>query len=68
MLTTDLHSSQVKTKMTKEQYIKSFRDCVSSDNGDLPDDDFLRKIYDDIAGHAIKMKSTVKSEIQCTYQ
>ncbi|XP_050545726.1 brefeldin A-inhibited guanine nucleotide-exchange protein 2 isoform X2 [Daktulosphaira vitifoliae] len=59
MLTTDLHSPQVKTKMTKEQYIKMNRGSCISDNKDLPEE-YLSKIYDDIAGHEIKMKSTVK--------
>lgn len=56
MLTTDLHSPQVKNKMTKEQYIKLNRGI--SDNKDLPDE-YLSQIYDEIAGHEIKMKSVV---------
>ncbi|XP_050430571.1 brefeldin A-inhibited guanine nucleotide-exchange protein 1 isoform X2 [Adelges cooleyi] len=59
MLTTDLHSPQVKTKMTKEQYIRMNRGSCISDNKDLPEE-YLSKIYDDIAGHEIKMKTTVK--------
>jgi len=66
MLTTDLHSPQVKTKMTKEQYIKMNRGSCISDNKDLPEE-YLSKIYDDIAGHEIKMKSTVKPGKQCMY-
>lgn len=54
MLTTDLHSPQVKNKMTKEQYIKLNRRI--SDNEDLPEE-YLSKIYDQIAGNEIKMKS-----------
>ncbi|XP_015595288.1 brefeldin A-inhibited guanine nucleotide-exchange protein 1 isoform X2 [Cephus cinctus] len=54
MLTTDLHSPQVKNKMTKEQYIKLNRRI--SDNEDLPEE-YLSKIYDEIAGNEIKMKS-----------
>ncbi|XP_066588136.1 brefeldin A-inhibited guanine nucleotide-exchange protein 1 [Prorops nasuta] len=54
MLTTDLHSPQVKSKMTKEQYIKLNRRI--SDNEDLPEE-YLSKIYDEIAGNEIKMKS-----------
>lgn len=54
MLTTDLHSPQVKNKMTKEQYIKLNRRI--SDNEDLPEE-YLSRIYDEIAGNEIKMKS-----------
>uniref|UniRef100_A0A1B6EEA2 SEC7 domain-containing protein n=1 Tax=Clastoptera arizonana TaxID=38151 RepID=A0A1B6EEA2_9HEMI len=57
MLTTDLHSPQVKNKMTKEQYIRLNRGI--SDNQDLPED-YLSQIYDEIAGHEIKMKATSK--------
>ncbi|GLH01180.1 Protein MON2 homolog [Gryllus bimaculatus] len=56
MLTTDLHSPQVKSKMTKEQYIKLNRGI--SDSQDLPEE-YLSNIYDEIAGHEIKMKSTI---------
>ncbi|EAT34779.1 AAEL013012-PA, partial [Aedes aegypti] len=59
MLTTDLHSPQVKHKMTKEQYIKMNRGI--SDNKDLPEE-YLSQIYDEIAGHEIKMKNTVSSK------
>ncbi|XP_055601135.1 brefeldin A-inhibited guanine nucleotide-exchange protein 1 [Uranotaenia lowii] len=59
MLTTDLHSPQVKHKMTKEQYIKMNRGI--SDNKDLPEE-YLSQIYDEIAGHEIKMKNTVASK------
>ncbi|CAH0389951.1 unnamed protein product [Bemisia tabaci] len=57
MLTTDLHSPQVKNKMTKEQYIKLNRGV--SDSQDLPEE-YLSQIYDEIAGHEIKMKATSK--------
>ncbi|XP_024084043.1 brefeldin A-inhibited guanine nucleotide-exchange protein 1 isoform X3 [Cimex lectularius] len=57
MLTTDLHSPQVKHKMTKEQYIKLNRGI--SDSEDLPEE-YLSNIYDEIAGHEIKMKATNK--------
>lgn len=40
--------------MTKEQYIKLNRRI--SDNEDLPES-YLSKIYDEIAGNEIKMKS-----------
>jgi len=53
MLTTDLHNSQVKQKMTREQYIKMNRGI--NDQGDLPDE-FLSAIYDDIAANEIKTK------------
>lgn len=55
MLTTDLHSPQVKNKMTKEQYIRLNRGI--SDNKDLPQE-YLSQIYDEIADHEIKMKNT----------
>ncbi|XP_063238863.1 brefeldin A-inhibited guanine nucleotide-exchange protein 1 isoform X2 [Bacillus rossius redtenbacheri] len=55
MLTTDLHSPQVKSKMTKEQYIRLNRGI--SDSKDLPEE-YLSKIYDEIAGHEIKMRAT----------
>ncbi|XP_067620339.1 LOW QUALITY PROTEIN: brefeldin A-inhibited guanine nucleotide-exchange protein 1 [Eurosta solidaginis] len=56
MLTTDLHSPQVKNKMTKEQYIKMNRG-ISDSKDDLPEE-YLSSIYDEIAGHEIKMKNT----------
>ncbi|XP_041360036.1 brefeldin A-inhibited guanine nucleotide-exchange protein 1-like isoform X2 [Gigantopelta aegis] len=57
MLTTDLHSSQVKReyKMTKEQYIRMNRGI--NDSKDLPED-YLSKIYDQIADSEIKMRAT----------
>ncbi|KAK8729377.1 hypothetical protein OTU49_008796 [Cherax quadricarinatus] len=55
MLTTDLHSVQVKHKMTKEQYIKMNRGI--NDSKDLPEE-YLSSIYDEIAGNEIKMKAT----------
>ncbi|XP_070554844.1 brefeldin A-inhibited guanine nucleotide-exchange protein 1-like isoform X2 [Ptychodera flava] len=55
ILTTDLHSSQVKRKMTKEQYIKMNRGI--NDSKDLPEE-FLSDIYDEIAGNEIRMKQT----------
>uniref|UniRef100_A0A1A9W040 SEC7 domain-containing protein n=1 Tax=Glossina brevipalpis TaxID=37001 RepID=A0A1A9W040_9MUSC len=57
MLTTDLHSPQVKNKMTKEQYIK-LNQGISDSKDDLPVE-YLSAIYDEIAGHEIKMKNTV---------
>lgn len=55
MLTTDLHSPQVKHKMTKEQYVKMNRGI--NDSRDLPEE-YLSSIYDEIAGNEIKMKAT----------
>lgn len=57
MLTTDLHSPQVKNKMTKDQYIK-LNQGISDSKDDLPVE-YLSAIYDEIAGHEIKMKNTV---------
>lgn len=59
MLTTDLHSPQVKNKMTKEQYINLNRGV--SDSKDLPEE-YLSQIYDEIAGQEIKMKNTVMNK------
>lgn len=59
MLTTDLHSPQVKNKMSKEQYIKLNRGI--SDSKDLPEE-YLSQIYDEISDHEIKMKNTVISK------
>lgn len=56
MLTTDLHSPQVKHKMTKEQYIKLNRG--NTESKDVPEE-YLSQIYDEIAGHEIKMRNTV---------
>ncbi|KAH8378040.1 hypothetical protein KR093_008657 [Drosophila rubida] len=55
MLTTDLHSPQVKHKMTKEQYIKMNRG-IGDSKDDLPEE-YLSSIYDEIAEHEIKMKN-----------
>ncbi|KPP68066.1 brefeldin A-inhibited guanine nucleotide-exchange protein 2-like [Scleropages formosus] len=55
MLTTDLHSPQVKNKMTKEQYIKMNRGI--NDSKDLPEE-YLSAIYDEIAGKKISMKES----------
>merc|ERR1719400_2283997 len=53
MLTTDLHSPQVKHKMTKEQYVKMNRGI--NDSEDLPEE-YLSTIYDEISQSEIKMK------------
>ncbi|CAF4312534.1 unnamed protein product [Rotaria socialis] len=55
MLTTDLHSKNVKNKMTKEQYIKMNRGI--NESRDLPEE-FLSKIYDEIESEEIKLKVT----------
>ncbi|XP_037928195.1 brefeldin A-inhibited guanine nucleotide-exchange protein 1 isoform X2 [Teleopsis dalmanni] len=57
MLTTDLHSPQVKIKMTKEQYIKINQGISKDSKDDLPEE-YLSSIYDEIAGQEIKMKNT----------
>uniref|UniRef100_A0A8C9Y1E7 ARF guanine nucleotide exchange factor 1 n=1 Tax=Sander lucioperca TaxID=283035 RepID=A0A8C9Y1E7_SANLU len=61
MLTTDLHSPQVKNKMTKEQYIKMNRGI--NDSKDLPEE-YLSAIYDEIAGKKIAMKETKEITIK----
>ncbi|KAG5838550.1 hypothetical protein ANANG_G00224830 [Anguilla anguilla] len=60
MLTTDLHSPQVKNKMTKEQYIKMNRGI--NDSKDLPEE-YLSSIYDEIAGKKIAMKESKEHSI-----
>ncbi|XP_078456727.1 brefeldin A-inhibited guanine nucleotide-exchange protein 1-like isoform X1 [Lampetra planeri] len=55
MLTTDLHSLQVKHKMSKEQYIKMNRGI--NDSKDLPEE-YLSSIYDEIAGKKIAMNES----------
>ncbi|XP_069047643.1 brefeldin A-inhibited guanine nucleotide-exchange protein 1 isoform X1 [Lepisosteus oculatus] len=65
MLTTDLHSPQVKNKMTKEQYIKMNRGI--NDSKDLPEE-YLSAIYDEIAGKKISMKETKELTIKSNKQ
>ncbi|KAL1021211.1 hypothetical protein UPYG_G00010220 [Umbra pygmaea] len=60
MLTTDLHSPQVKNKMTKEQYIKMNRGI--NDSKDLAEE-YLSSIYDEIAGKKIAMKDSKEHTI-----
>uniref|UniRef100_H2SHY2 ARF guanine nucleotide exchange factor 2 n=1 Tax=Takifugu rubripes TaxID=31033 RepID=H2SHY2_TAKRU len=60
MLTTDLHSPQVKNKMTKEQYIKMNRGI--NDSKDLPEE-YLSAIYDEIAGKKIAIKESKEFSI-----
>lgn len=65
MLTTDLHSPQVKNKMTKEQYIKMNRGI--NDSKDLPEE-YLSAIYDEIAGKKISMKETKEIPLKSNKQ
>ncbi|KAM9436116.1 brefeldin A-inhibited guanine nucleotide-exchange protein 1 isoform 1-T1 [Clarias gariepinus] len=65
MLTTDLHSPQVKNKMTKEQYIMMNRGI--NDSKDLPED-YLSSIYDEIAGKKISMKETKELPLKSNKQ
>ncbi|KAI3379400.1 hypothetical protein SNEBB_010468 [Seison nebaliae] len=51
ILTTDLHSENVKKKISKEDYIKMNRGI--NDNDDLPEE-FLSDVYDQIANEEIK--------------
>ncbi|XP_058860158.1 brefeldin A-inhibited guanine nucleotide-exchange protein 2-like [Acipenser ruthenus] len=60
MLTTDLHSPQVKNKMTKEQYIKMNRGI--NDSKDLPEEN-LSAIYDEIVGKKIALKDSKEHSI-----
>lgn len=55
MLTTDLHSTHVKKKMTKDEFIKNNRGI--NDDEDLPKE-YLSKIYEEIASSEIKVKPT----------
>ncbi|CAH8564731.1 unnamed protein product [Schistosoma turkestanicum] len=56
MLTTDLHSSQIKphNRMSKEDYIRMNRGI--NDSQDLPES-YLAQIYDEIANAGIKLKT-----------
>ncbi|CAI5439773.1 unnamed protein product [Caenorhabditis angaria] len=63
MLTTDLHSAQVKNKMTKEQYINMNRGI--NNGGDLPSD-LLAAIYEDISKNEIKMKAGASTLLRST--
>uniref|UniRef100_A0A7N8WV80 ADP-ribosylation factor guanine nucleotide-exchange factor 1 (brefeldin A-inhibited) n=1 Tax=Mastacembelus armatus TaxID=205130 RepID=A0A7N8WV80_9TELE len=65
MLTTDLHSPQVKNKMTKEQYIKMNRGI--NDSKDLPEE-YLSAIYNEIAGKKIAMKETKELTMKSSKQ
>ncbi|KAF7551080.1 hypothetical protein G7046_g7823 [Stylonectria norvegica] len=54
LLNTDLHSSKVAKRMTKDDFIKNNRGI--NDSADLPDD-YLLTIYDEIQGSEIVLKS-----------
>lgn len=54
MLNTDLHSSKIAKRMTKEDFIKNNRGI--NDNADLPDE-YLITIYEQIAKNEIVLKS-----------
>ena len=55
MLATDLHSSSVKRKMNKDDYVKMNRGI--NDNKDLPRD-FLEQIYDLVAESELKLRDS----------
>lgn len=54
MLNTDLHSSKIARRMTREDFIKNNRGI--NDSADLPPE-YLTAIYDEIAGNEIVLKS-----------
>src|SRR5690606_29571750 len=54
LLNTDLHSSKIARRMTKEDFIKNNRGI--NDDSDLPDE-YLMGIYDEIANSEIVLKS-----------
>ena len=54
LLNTDLHSSKIAKRMSKEEFIKNNRGI--NDNADLPDD-YLLGIYDEIASNEIVLTS-----------
>eukprot|EP00123_Amoebidium_parasiticum_P018331 comp24173_c0_seq2/m.44165 comp24173_c0_seq2/g.44165 ORF comp24173_c0_seq2/g.44165 comp24173_c0_seq2/m.44165 type:complete len:1871 (-) comp24173_c0_seq2:350-5962(-) len=53
MLTTDLHSTSIKKKMTKDEFVKNNRGI--NDSKDLPRD-YLESIFDEIEKNEIKVK------------
>nr|CAG8600694.1 11498_t:CDS:2 [Entrophospora candida] len=60
MLNTDQHSNQVKRRMDKSEFIKNNRGI--NNNNDLPDE-FLGKIFDEIANNEIVMEEEQISEV-----
>ncbi|XP_071807234.1 brefeldin A-inhibited guanine nucleotide-exchange protein 1-like isoform X1 [Asterias amurensis] len=59
LLTTDLHSAQVKHKISKDDYIKMNRGI--NDSKDLPRE-YLSEIYDEIEDNEIKMKPSTSNK------
>ncbi len=59
LLNTDLHSSKIAKRMSKEDFIKNNRGI--NDNADLPQE-YLNEIYDDIAGNEIVLKRSGKQQ------
>jgi len=60
MLNTDLHSPQIKVRMTKPQFIKNNRGI--NNGGDL-DPTYLEEIYDDILGDEIVLMEEQTAEL-----
>ncbi|ODV89409.1 hypothetical protein CANCADRAFT_139370 [Tortispora caseinolytica NRRL Y-17796] len=60
ILNTDMYSPQVKSRMTKEDFIKNNRGI--DDNKDLQDE-YLASIYDNIAAEEITLKSERESKL-----
>jgi len=60
MLNTDQHSSQIKNRMEKADFIKNNRGI--NNNADLPDE-FLSDIFDEIANNEIVMEEEQASQI-----
>ncbi|ORX41920.1 hypothetical protein BCR36DRAFT_374917 [Piromyces finnis] len=60
MLNTDQHSSQIKNRMEKSDFIKNNRGI--NNNADLPDE-FLSDIFDEIANNEIVMEEEQASKI-----
>ncbi|ORX80331.1 hypothetical protein BCR32DRAFT_293898 [Anaeromyces robustus] len=60
MLNTDQHSSQIKNRMEKADFIKNNRGI--NNNADLPDE-FLSEIFDEIANNEIVMEEEQASQI-----
>ncbi|CAI2183131.1 13900_t:CDS:2, partial [Funneliformis geosporum] len=63
MLNTDQHSAQVKRRMDKSEFIRNNRGI--NNNNDLPDE-FLGKIFDEIANNEIVMEEEQISEVAKT--
>lgn len=63
MLNTDLHSAQIKNKMTKPQFLRNNRGI--NNGGDL-EEAYLGAIYDDIASNEIVMEEEQSQELSKT--